>query len=450
MATITTIQETDYQDDSRTDINNNFDNLNTDKVEKSGDTMTGELSFSGTDHAGIKVNSLTTAQRDALTPANGMVIYNSTTSAFETYQNDKWTATTAPSFTTAERDALDVNNGTVIYNTTTSKFNFYENDVWVEMVAVKFGGTGADGALEITSGTTTIDCAGENIVIKNYTSISITGTGKLAFSNPHNNGTIVVLKSQGNVTLTSSEAPMIDMSGMGAVGATGPVSNTAPDNENGSAGTTGYALSAIDAPTGGLAGFNAGEGNNPTPAGGGTSIAIPSALKKAYLYSASLFLALQRYQHAFTGSGGGSGSFYIANGTCAIGNAGRGGGGLIIECGGYWNFTTAGGISVGGTDASAVASTATIGAQSGSGGGGGGFFQALYNFLTANTGTVTVAGGQGANGAVQGGNITGQAPGGGGAGYNAGEAGTSTYVFPGTGGDGGDGVSLIAQNTEFI
>lgn len=90
MATITTIQETDYQDDSRADINNNFSNLNTGKVEKSGDTMTGGLAFSGTDHAGLKVNSLTTAQRDALTPANGMVIYNSTNEAVEVYQNGAW------------------------------------------------------------------------------------------------------------------------------------------------------------------------------------------------------------------------------------------------------------------------------------------------------------------------------------------------------------------------
>ena len=56
---------------------------------------------------------------------------------------------------------------------------------------LKFGGTGADGALSITSGTTTIDCANAAVVIKNYTSISITETGALAFSNPNTNGTTV-------------------------------------------------------------------------------------------------------------------------------------------------------------------------------------------------------------------------------------------------------------------
>jgi len=56
----------------------------------SGGTMTGQLNFSGTTHAGIKLLSLTTAQRDALTPAAGMVIYNSTTTTVQVYQGGAW------------------------------------------------------------------------------------------------------------------------------------------------------------------------------------------------------------------------------------------------------------------------------------------------------------------------------------------------------------------------
>lgn len=56
----------------------------------SGGTMTGQLNFSGTTHAGIKLLSLTTTQRDALTPANGMAIYNSTTTTIQGYQNGAW------------------------------------------------------------------------------------------------------------------------------------------------------------------------------------------------------------------------------------------------------------------------------------------------------------------------------------------------------------------------
>lgn len=61
-------------------------------VLRSGATMTGALAFSGTTHGGVKLLSLTTTQRDALTPANGMVIYNSTTGAVNAYQNGAWGA----------------------------------------------------------------------------------------------------------------------------------------------------------------------------------------------------------------------------------------------------------------------------------------------------------------------------------------------------------------------
>lgn len=59
-------------------------------VKKSGDTMTGLLQFSGTTHAGLQLNSLTTTQRDALTPANGMLLYNSTASQMQKYENSQW------------------------------------------------------------------------------------------------------------------------------------------------------------------------------------------------------------------------------------------------------------------------------------------------------------------------------------------------------------------------
>ena len=40
----------------------------------------------------LRVPSLTTTQRTALTPVNGMVIYNSTTAQLETYENSIWEA----------------------------------------------------------------------------------------------------------------------------------------------------------------------------------------------------------------------------------------------------------------------------------------------------------------------------------------------------------------------
>ena len=108
---------------------------------------------------------------------------------------------------------------------------------------LKFGGTGADGALSISSGTTTIDLGGASVVTKNYTSISITGTGKLAFSNPNANGTTIILKSQGNVTLTSSTAPMIDVSGLGGAG--GASVSAGSLSVNGNTGNSGITFNLI-------------------------------------------------------------------------------------------------------------------------------------------------------------------------------------------------------------
>ena len=90
MSTITNLETSTTGVNSRTIINDNFDNLNNGKAELSGDTFTGKVKFSGTDHAGIEVNDLTTEQRNALTPVNGDVIYNTTDSEFEFYQDGSW------------------------------------------------------------------------------------------------------------------------------------------------------------------------------------------------------------------------------------------------------------------------------------------------------------------------------------------------------------------------
>ena len=41
-------------------------------------------------NAVLKVGSFTTAERDALTAVNGMIIYNSTTNKFQGYENGAW------------------------------------------------------------------------------------------------------------------------------------------------------------------------------------------------------------------------------------------------------------------------------------------------------------------------------------------------------------------------
>lgn len=71
-----------YWEDIQTAINS--------KLDDTGGTMTWLLQFSGTTHWGLKVNSLTTVQRDSLTPANGLIIYNSTAWEFQIYQGGAW------------------------------------------------------------------------------------------------------------------------------------------------------------------------------------------------------------------------------------------------------------------------------------------------------------------------------------------------------------------------
>ena len=54
--------------------------------------MRGALAWSGTDYAGLTIQSLTTVQRDALSPSNGAVIYNTDETQFEFYQASGWVA----------------------------------------------------------------------------------------------------------------------------------------------------------------------------------------------------------------------------------------------------------------------------------------------------------------------------------------------------------------------
>lgn len=55
-----------------------------------GDVFTGLIQFSGTSHAGIKLNALTTTERNSLTASAGMTIFNLTTNNCEFYDGSNW------------------------------------------------------------------------------------------------------------------------------------------------------------------------------------------------------------------------------------------------------------------------------------------------------------------------------------------------------------------------
>lgn len=279
-----------------------------------------------------------------------------------------------------------------------------------------FGGTGADGALSISSGTTTINLGGAAVVTKNYTSISITGTAQLAFSNPHANGTIIILKSQGNVTITSSASPAINAASMGASAGNNasttfwlqPTAGSGSNSSTGSLAAGGTGGTKVGASivkfmakllTCGSSGGNGGagvSGGGSSGAGGGASVIT-------------------------NGTSGGSVNLASGNVGGTGGTAGVGGGCLYIECAGAYNcssiLSVAGGV---GGDASNGGSAFVHAA--GGGGGGGGMLVVLYDTLTSDTGTYTVTGGS---------------PG---ASVNSG----------GISAAGGTGFSLVAANTEFV
>lgn len=258
---------------------------------------------------------------------------------------------------------------------------------------------------------TVIDLANNAVVVKNYTTMSITGTTKLKFSNPHANGTFIFLKSQGNVTITSTATPAIDATGMGASGSGGTSSGGAGGGAlliecGGSLNFTGIIWSKGLPGTAGAGTVSS--GGWISTSGGGTGAALIGS-----------------------GPGGGHG------GSAGVTYDGAAGPAAGLYGNNYYVYrvlqliTGAGGGQGGSADSGA--------SYGGGGGGGGGSVAIFYNALTTNTGTIVVTGGTGgASGA-------GGAGGGGGGGSNTAGAARSGN----TGGNGGDGLAFVTPNTDF-
>lgn len=253
-----------------------------------------------------------------------------------------------------------------------------------------YGGNGSDSSLSISSGTTTLDVGAAQTYIKNHTTISITGTGALAFTNPYSAGTFIFYRATGNVTLTSSATALIDVTAMGAQYGTDGASNLGPTKAGGDGhgGTTNYSAPGGTAPIKspfydhpyargrilwtGAGGGQPGNGNGATSSRGTGGAGGSSGINNG-------------------GNGGSFGSEVSGWPGGTNGTAGRGGGCFSLECGGAFNGT--GTIYAKGQDGTASSqSNSTAG---GGGGGGGGRIDLSWNTLTANTMTLTVTGGSG-------------------------------------------------------
>lgn len=251
----------------------------------------------------------------------------------------------------------------------------------------RFGGTGADGALSISSGTTTLSLASAAYFEKNYTTISITGTANLAFSSPNNtSGTSIALKTTGNWTMTSSSAHVIDLRqlGGGLGSAVKVADNGGPSSYSGLGGSGGGScLSAGN------------QGGVTFPTGGGASFAYTVSTAGICLAPLSPFV-----RYAPPSGSGCSGGSSGSNGFSASGGGagGLGACGLYCECGGAWNFTT-GTIDGTGQAGSTGASGGGGSCTSGCGGGGAGAnILVLWGSLTADSGTYSVTAGAGGTG----------------------------------------------------
>lgn len=267
-------------------------------------------------------------------------------------------------------------------------------------ITSKAGGTGADGALEGSSGTITIDLGGAQYVEKNYTYINLTGTVALAFSNPHANGTIIRFKYQRFYIHTSSAVRGIDLRNLGSTGGAGVSTGSGNagnifGNWQGIIQTQAQTSVAAGA---GVSSGGAGAGSSVKNSGatgssggtaGGTGSQTPGVLDANHPLTLCLVLP---------GSGGASASTGNNNSSNTSATGGRGAGALDIS--GPGPVITSCNIDLSG----AAGGNANAGNKGGGGGGGGGGAYRVQGTSIADTAVYTKNGGAGGTGDGGGGN----------------------------------------------
>jgi len=121
-----------------------------------------------------QVNSLTTAERDALTPANGMLIYNETLGKFQFYQNGEWVSKAESSWKSYQFTSRGVGAGTYFaagyYEAPAADANLTQAGTTVTLGAANvpyaahaFLVAAAAGTATGGSGAVTIVCSGTSI-----------------------------------------------------------------------------------------------------------------------------------------------------------------------------------------------------------------------------------------------------------------------------------------------
>jgi len=360
---LTTILSTDKISSLPTTLNANFTALDDGKIDSATSTMESLTSAPNLATVGTIVTGTWTG--DTVTIANGGTSAVSFTNNTLFYGNgtSAWTdvatgtagqlltivsgqpAWQSASFdTTADYHFTGDNNftGSVFIsalNASTTGITIGGNN-WTP----RFGGDGAEGALDTSGGTVDIVLGGNRYVEKNYTSINIV-TNALTFSGAHASGTVVVLRSQGDVTITDTITANFGGVGGASVAGAGVDGNDGKANDD-------ILDTLVHSGGGGKAAGTAGFAGAIFKT---TGLAIPYTTSTSTLHRRGIMIT--------SGSGGGSG----ASSNTTSGAGGIGGGGLFIETSGSLNFT--GTINMDGADGGNGAGGA--GLPSGGGGGGG-------------------------------------------------------------------------------
>jgi len=256
-------------------------------------------------------------------------------------------------------------------------------------------GDGSDGDLIISTGTTTINLGGNKVFVKKYRNLKITGNANLAFTNPHNDGTLIVFWVAGDCELTSNATNTIDLRNLGGI-----------NNHYGWYRMGGGIVSIHPA-------SQFGESYSRHGSGGSSSVNnSPNPFSVEFFQtwstgSRNFWLIIRRESFApyFANSsmvpkeflplpgGGGSNGTYLVNqvgntyGT--PGNGGRGGGGLLILVGGNLTVSSAFTINASGSNGS----LGTGGAGYGGGGAGGSVLIAYRGTKTGTDVTFNINGG---------------------------------------------------------
>lgn len=242
----------------------------------------------------------------------------------------------------------------------------YDGSAWAVQVypVDERYGDGSDGALNVTSGTTQIDCNNESLVVRQYTSFNVSAGATLEFINVPDAGIVFMPLVQGNYTMAGT----IDMDGDGGRGG---LINTASRNGN-SGGTTLTGGNAANdgwnnqgQPRGGRGGNTQQSSNNRNVSGGAsgaapfragtasaavTSGGTAAAATAGEMISTAVLAALANHMGItlHPGLGGGSGAICLSLNNITGGSGtytytapegGRGGGSMLAVVGGSFSQT---------------------------------------------------------------------------------------------------------------